>query len=82
MNKSIVWLEWLDAVGSTGWTQETVAPTTNITVGFIVYEDDSYIEVATTIDTEYDNWASTMSVPKNMITKRDTVNIGWGPNAS
>lgn len=79
---AIVWLEWTDAVGSTGWTEETVPPTSNVTVGFIVHEDDDYVEVATTVCTEHGHWASTMSVPKNMITKRDTLHLGWGPNAS
>lgn len=79
---SIAWIEWLDAVGSTGWTQETVKPTKNVSVGFIVTETDEYLELATTLDTEHDNWNSTMSVPKNMIIKRDTLNLGWGPNAS
>lgn len=82
MHNSIAWIEWTDAVGSTGWTQETVAPTKNVSVGFIIYEDDEYIELATTIDTVHGNWNSAMSVPKNMITKRDTLNLGWGPNAS
>lgn len=79
---SIVWIEWTDAVGGTGWTQETVSPSENITVGFIVHEDEAYIEVATTLDTKNGYWNSTMSVPKNMIIKRDTLNLGWGPNAS
>lgn len=79
---AIAWVEWTDAVGSTGWTQETTEPTKNISVGFIVFENDDYIELSTTLDTEHGNWNSTMSVPKNMITKRDTVNLGWGPNAS
>lgn len=80
-NKSIAWIEWVDAVGSTGWTDDTVAPTKNISVGLVVYEDDEYIELATTLDTEHGNWNGTMSVPKNMITKRDTVYMGWGENA-
>lgn len=79
---SIAWIEWLDAVGSTGWTQETVEPTKNVSVGFIVTETDEYLELATTVDTAHDNWNSTMSVPKNMIIKRDTLNLGWGTNAS
>lgn len=82
MNPSIVWIEWEDAIANAGWTCETVAPTHNISVGFIVQETDDYLEVACTYAPDTEMWTSSISVPKNNITKRDTLHLGWGPNAS
>ena len=79
---SIAWLEWTDALAAVGWTEEPAPPTNNVSVGFIVHEDDDYIELACTYAPDTGQWNATMSVPKNMIVKRDTLNLGWGPNAS
>lgn len=82
MTTPVVWIEWLDAVSDSGWSNTPEPPTTNVTVGFLVHDAEDYIVVATTMCTEHKYWASTMTVPKNLITKQDTIHIGWGEYAS
>jgi hypothetical protein len=63
----IVELTWLDAVTNSHWINESNAPTVNHTIGFQVYSDDDYIEVACTYDPESGYWNGSISIPQDNI---------------
>lgn len=76
----IVVIEWIDHFSDSAWTHRNdVAEAckrelTNITIGFVVYEDAKRIALAQTIGTDDDRCCDVMTVYKNHIIKR--VNVG------
>lgn len=82
MTRQIVWIEWSDSASQHGWTDEPQPPASIVSCGFLVHEDEASVQLATSVDTDSEMWNCSMTVPKNLITKRDNVHIGWGPDAS
>lgn len=70
----LVRITWDDAASNNGWVDfppPPLEPQTVVTVGFLIQEDDRYIQVAHTVsDTEYNG---DIQIPKGMILKRETL---------
>ena len=69
----IVRIEWLDAAVGCGWTNTPNTLTTNYSAGFVVYEDDQCIQVATTICPECEIWNATVTIPKDNVMVEETL---------
>lgn len=65
--KPIVKLTWLDACSTSGWQIEATAPTPNHTIGYLVYSDDDFMQVACTYDPESGHWNGSISIPQDNI---------------
>ena len=63
----IVKVTWLDAVSASGWRNESSPPSANYTLGYLVHEDDDFVEVACTYDPESGYWNGSISIPKENI---------------
>ena len=63
----IVKVTWLDAVSASGWRNEPSPPSANYTLGYLVHEDDDFVEVACTYDPESGYWNGSISIPKENI---------------
>lgn len=66
-------IKWIDAVSESGWTNNPNPPTTNTTVGFVVYEDDDFVQVATTWCADSGIWNASMSIPRCFINSQETI---------
>ena len=65
--KPIVKITWLDACSASGWRTEPTAPSVNYTVGYEVYNDLEYVEVACTYDPDSGCWNGSISIPQDNI---------------
>lgn len=70
----IVRITWDDASTNNGWMDFPPAPLTPevvITVGFLIQEDDCYIQVAHTVsDSQFNGY---IQIPKDNIINRETL---------
>ena len=65
----LVKIKWLDACSTSGWQHEPTAPSPNYTIGYEVYHDENYIQVACTYEPNGGYWTGSISIPKdNVIT--------------
>lgn len=63
----LVKIDWLDAVASTGWQSDSVEPTVNTSVGYVVYETEEYTQLAGTIDSQSSYYNNSITIPAGMI---------------
>ena len=71
---------WLDACSASGWRTEPSPPSANFTLGYLVHEDDDFVEVACTYDPASGCWNGSISIPRDNIIffrtiEEDTVEI-------
>ena len=65
--KPIVKITWLDACSASGWRTEPSPPTPNYSIGYLVYEEADYLEIACTYDPDSGCWNGSMSIPRDNI---------------
>lgn len=67
----LVWVEWEDAQGDTGWEEvpDEVEPCIAITAGFLIKETENYLIVASSIDTDNDHNNNRIQIPRGMVRK-------------
>ena len=69
----LVEVQWLDAVGSDGWTTEkSLQKETAVihnSVGYVVQETDEHITITMSYDTEKENLGAWLLIPKPYIKK-------------
>ena len=65
----LVKVTWFDAVTCVGWRNESTAPSENTTVGFLVFSNEEYMELAGTYAEDSEMWNNSISIPScNIIT--------------
>jgi hypothetical protein len=68
----LVHLEWVDAVGSIGWEDGTVAHVDKcVSVGYVVNETKDAVCIASTLSKKSNN--ARMHIPKSWIIKRSVL---------
>ena len=69
-----VLVQWMDAVASSGWSDDTKFNVQEcFSVGFVIHEDDSCITVSGTISSTEHN--TSMTIPKSWIMKTTEVKL-------
>jgi hypothetical protein len=67
-DKPLKIVEWLDAVCVSAWYQpeQPLEPIKAISVGFVLHDDDVYIQLAGTVATDGE-YNQCMTIPKGMV---------------
>jgi hypothetical protein len=67
-DKPLKVVEWLDAVCISCWTAagSPLEPIKAISVGFVLHEDEAYIQLAGTVATDGE-YNQSMTIPKGMV---------------
>jgi hypothetical protein len=68
-DKPLKIVEWLDATCISHWCRagELLEPIKAVTVGWVLHEDDVYIQLAGTIATDDGEYNQAMTIPKGMV---------------
>ena len=72
--KPVVKVKWIDACSASGWRNESTAPSVNYSIGYEVYHDLEYIEIACTYDPDSGMWNGSISIPHDNIVSYEVVN--------
>ena len=74
--KPIVKVTWLDACSGSGWQNEPTAPSATYTIGYLVYSDDDFMQVACTYDPNSGYWNGAISIPQDNVITYEVINNG------
>jgi hypothetical protein len=76
-NRSIEYVEWIDAVASVGWDSGSGGnrPAHIVTVGKLVHEDKDCLVVAGTFSYTDDETNARMAIPKGWVKNRKTIKL-------